>query len=135
MYKYSIYDPLIPKVKETGDIKKDQAWNLFENFPWKEYNDKMENAGHEDFYYSPTLEIENKEKSITIEISLLSMDPEFDFYISYKRPKMVSKLFGLMKQIDKKYLSYKNNQSEKDAHDAVKAFLNNDMKTLEERWG
>lgn len=135
MYKYSIWDPLNPNIIDMGDIQKNKVWDVFINFPWKEYSDKMENAGDAEFYYSPTLEIENKENKNVLAISLIDIEKKAAFLISYKRPKAISKIFGLIRYIDNDYLSDTIDQTEMDVHDAVKALIQNDLKTLTERWG
>lgn len=134
MYTYSIWDPLNPNILEMGNIEKENLWDLFINFPWQEYYTKMQNAG-DDFYYLPTLEIENKENKNLIAVSLVDIDKAAAFSISYKRPKTSSKLFGLIRSVDNDYLTDTIDQTEKDTHDAVQALIDNDLKTLEKRWG
>lgn len=117
-----------------GEIRKDKVWNLFINFPWKEYYDKMMASTYQNIHYSPSLEIENKENGTAITLSLVNMEHGLEFYIFYLRPKKVSRFFGLIKYT-RTCLTDKIDQTEKDAQDAIQALLKEDLKTLEERWG
>ena len=44
-------------------------------------------------------------------------------------------MFGLIKNMDDNYTSDRIGQTNKDARDAVSALINDDLTTLEKRWG
>lgn len=95
----------------------------------------MKGVDESRIHFSPSLEIENTSNRHAITISNIGGEPEHEIYIFYKRPKLVSKFFGLMKYQDENFLSDRTGQTLRDSREAVVAFINEDWKTLEERWG
>jgi len=132
MFRYSICDPLKKDPIEMGDIEKDKILDIFDRFPWTDLLDKMKGVKESEIYFSPSLEVENKATRHGLAISIVDGN---EFYIFYKRPKMVTKMFGLIKNMDDNYTSDRTGQTNKDARDAVDALINDDLTTLEKRWG
>lgn len=60
-FRASFCDPFKPDIIEMGDIEKDKIMKTFEKIPWTDLLNKMETAHENDIYYSPSLEIENKD--------------------------------------------------------------------------
>ena len=102
----------------------------FESIPWNEYLEKMKTAKDSDLYYSPSLEIENKENKNGLSVS--AVDGK-EWYIFFKRPKMVKKFFGLSEKMDNNYLTDITGQTIDDVRKCLKALINNDLKYLEEK--
>ena len=74
----------------------------------------MEVAKEEDIFYSPSLEIENKDTKHGLSISAVGNHDSFEFYIFYKRPKIVKTFFGLKEKIKNGYLSDKTGQTKQE---------------------
>jgi hypothetical protein len=120
---------------EMGAIDKSQMLDVFDRFPWTDMLARMKNAKESEVHFSPSLEFENKTTKQGISISIIEDDTAEEFYVFYKRPKIVAKLFGLIKRLDENLLSDRTGQTRGDARDAVVALMNNDSATLEKRWG
>lgn len=90
----------------------------------------METAEESEIYYSPSLEVENKENKNGIVVSFVDIE---EWYIFFKRPKMVKKLFGLIEKMNENYTTEIRGQTEKDVKDCFKALINNDLNFLEEK--
>jgi hypothetical protein len=135
MFRYSICDPLKEMPVEMGAIDKSQMLDVFDRFPWTDMLARMKNAKESEVHFSPSLEFENKTTKQGISISIIEDDTAEEFYVFYKRPKIVAKLFGLIKRLDENLLSDRTGQTRGDARDAVVALMNNDSATLEKRWG
>lgn len=135
MFRYSICDPLKRDVIEMGKIEKAEILDVLEKFPWTALLEKMDNARESDVHYSPSLEFENTLNRHSLSISIINDKPENEFYIFYKRPKRVTRFFGLIRYFDENYLTDRQGQTDQDVLNAVTALLNNDLNTLEKNWG
>ncbi|MCL2246338.1 MAG: hypothetical protein FWC10_04405 [Lentimicrobiaceae bacterium] len=85
-FRASFCDPFKPDIIEIGNIEKESIMQLFEKIPWSEYLTKMKTAKENDIYYSPSLEIENKDNRNGLSISAID---GIEWCIFYKRPKSV----------------------------------------------
>jgi len=135
MFRYSICDPLKKEPIEMGDIDKGKILDILDRFPWADLLDKMNGAEASYIHFSPSLEFENKASRRGLSISIVDGEKGNEFYIFYKRPKLVTKLFGLVKNLDENFLSDRTGQTSNDVRDAVTALINDDLTTLEQRWG
>ena len=135
MFRYSICDPLKKDPIEMGEIEREKILDIVDRFPWTDLLDKMNRARAKDIHFSPSIEFENKQTRHGLSISIVEGEKGNEFYIFYKRPKMVTKLFGVMKSIDENYTSDRTGQTSKDVRDAVSALITDDLMTLEKRWG
>lgn len=43
-FRYSICEPITPKIIEKGKIDSSEIIDIFQNFPWKSHLQEMENA-------------------------------------------------------------------------------------------
>lgn len=90
-FRYSICEPLNPKVIEKGMIAPDSVIGLFNDFQWDYYLKQIEVAETRkmDIYFSPSLEVENKANKNGLTISAVgdTEDPEFYIFLqtSHKR--------------------------------------------------
>jgi len=135
MFRYSICDPLKKEPIEMGDIDKGKILDILDRFPWTDLLDKMNGARESDIHFSPSLEFENKTNRHGLSISIVEGEKGNEFYIFYKRPKTISKLFGLVKNLDDNFLSDRTGQTNNDVRDAVIALINDDITVLKKRWG
>ncbi|SHG63932.1 hypothetical protein SAMN04488109_1189 [Chryseolinea serpens] len=135
IFRYSICDPLKKDPIEMGAIGKEEILDILDRFPWTDLLDKMNGANESDIHFSPSLEFENASTRHGLSISVVEEGEGYEFYIFYKRPKMVTRLFGLVKNMDDNFLSDRTGQTTEDVRDAVTALITNDMETLESRWG
>lgn len=135
MFTYSICDPLEKDPIEMGTIEKEKILDIVDRFPWIDLLNKLKAAEEKDIHFSPSLGFENKSNRHGLSISIIEGEKGNEFYIFYKRPKMVTKLFGLMKNMDDNFLSDRTGQTSNDVRDAVTALVANDLTTLENRWG
>jgi hypothetical protein len=135
MFTYSICDPLKKHPIEMGEIPDEKILDILDRFPWNDLLEKMKAARESDIHFSPSIEFENKSTRHGLAISIVEGERANEFYIFYKRPKMVTKLFGLIKDMDDHYTSERTGQTSSDVRDAVSALINHDLVTLEKRWG
>lgn len=129
-FRASFCDPFKPDIIELGDIEKEKIIETFEKIPWNKLLDEMKLKKESEIYYSPSLEIENKENKNGLSVS--AVDGK-EWYIFYKRPKMVKKFFGLTEKIDKNYLTDAKGQTEDDVKECLIALINNDLEFLEKK--
>ncbi|NVO33011.1 hypothetical protein [Hymenobacter lapidiphilus] len=135
MFRYSICDPLKSEPIEMGEINKEKILDTVEGFPWTDFLDRMKGVKESEVYFSPSIELENKNNRHGLSISIIKNEKGNEFYIFFKRPKMVTKLFGLIKNIDEDFISDRTGQTSNDVQDAVAALINDDFVVLEKRWG
>lgn len=134
-FRASFCDPFKPEIIELGDIQTEYILDKFENTPWADYLRQMESAKEEEIFYSPSLEIENKDTRHGLAISVLGKPDDFEFYIFYKRPKKVKVLFGLKEKLKEDYLTDKTGQTKQDVLDCLNALIRNDTEFLENKIG
>jgi hypothetical protein len=135
MFRYSICDPLKNEPIEMGEIEKEKILDILDRFPWADLLAKMKGAEERDIHFSPSVEFENKANRHGLTISIVGDEKENEFYIFFRRPKMVTKLFGVIKNLDDNFTSDRTGQTSTDVRDAVTALINDDLTTLEKRWG
>lgn len=124
--------PMQRKIIELGDIPAGKVIETFKKTDWKKYLELMD-ADPDHIEYSPSLEIENKDNLHGITISTLGSADEFEFYLFYKRPKRVKKLFGFYSTMDEEYMTDITGQSEQDALDCLNALLRDDLAFLDDK--
>ncbi|NCD43264.1 MAG: hypothetical protein EOL88_14420 [Bacteroidia bacterium] len=90
----------------------------------------MKTKKESDIHYSPSLEIENKDNKNGLSVS--AVDGK-EWYIFFKRPKMVKKFFGLTEKMNNDYLTEITGQSENDVKECLTALINNDLEFLERK--
>ena len=127
-FRASFCDPFKPNVIELGEIAKDQIMENFEKIPWNDLLKKMEAANENEIHYSPSLEIEYKTNKNGLSVSAVDGT---EWYIFFKRPKMVKKWFGLVEKMDENYLTDITGQSIEDVRNCLNALINNDLAFLE----
>ena len=133
MIRCSICDPLKKEPIEIGEIEREKALDVFDKFPWNEMIDKMKGVKPTEINWAPSIEFENKENQHGINISIV--DDGTEFYIFFKRPKLVDRFFGLSRKVNENFTSDRTGQTIADAREAVKALIEDDIATLEMRWG
>ena len=129
-FRASFCDPFKPDIIEIGKIERDKILDTFHKIPWSDYLSKMETAAEDDIYYSPSLEIENSDNKNGLSVSAIDGT---EWYIFFKRPKLVKRLFGLAEKMDNDYLTDIQGQSEQDVIDCLNALINDDLDFLEEK--
>ncbi|MGZ3932031.1 MAG: hypothetical protein ACXVP0_11860 [Bacteroidia bacterium] len=132
-FKASFCDPLNPKIIELGEIGKDKIIELFSKIAWGDFLEKMKDKTDEELFFSPSLEIHCTDTENGLSISAVGEPENFEFYIFYKRPKTLSKLFGLSKTIQNDFLTEIDGQTEDDVTDCLNALIRNDLAFLEEK--
>ena len=134
-FRASFCDPFREDVIELGYIGENDIIKKFKSINWNDYLMRMKTANEDNIHYSPSLEIENEDNKNGIEISAIEMDADnnIEFYIFYKRPKLITKFFGLSKSMNEDYLTNAVEQTEKDAIDCLNALINNDLDFLESK--
>jgi hypothetical protein len=134
-FRASFCDPLNPNIIELGDIPQDQIIIKFETIQWADYLQKMGNVKETEIYYSPSLEIENKESKHGLSISAVGEPNNYEFYIAYKRPKMIKTFFGLKEKLNGNYITNIEGQTKNDVIDALSALIKNDTEYLSNKIG
>lgn len=133
-FRYSICEPLNPEIIEKGQIDQKQIVKTFQEFPWGKYLADSANAKENEIYYAPSLEFENTSNKNGLTASAVGDPGNFEFYLFYKRPKMESKLFGLIKKLDENYISDVTGQTEKDVIECLNALIRDDVSFLENKF-
>ncbi len=129
-FRASFCDPFKPDIIELGNIEKDKIMETFEKIPWSEFLAKMKTVRQSEIHYSPSLEIENKDNKNGLSVSVVDGT---EWYIFYKRPKLVKRFFGLSEKMDDNYLTDIQGQTEMDVRDCLAALIRNDLKFLEDK--
>jgi len=129
-FRASFCDPFKPDIIEIGDISENKIMETFDKIPWAEYLAKMKTAKQNEIHYSPSLEIENKDNRNGLSVSAVDGG---EWYIFYKRPKLVKRFFGLFENMDNNYLTDIQGQTENDVRNCLEALINNDLWFLEEK--
>ena len=129
-FRASFCDPFKADIIEIGDIEKGKIMELFNNIPWSDYLAKMETAKENEIHYSPSLEIENKDNRNGLSVSAIDGQ---EWYIFYKRPKLVKSFFGLNQKMDNDYLTEVLGQTENDVRICLEALIRNDLQFLENK--
>lgn len=129
-FRASFCDPFKPDIIEMGDIEKDKIMETFEKIPWNKLLDEMKTKKESEIHYSPSLEIENKDNKNGLSVS--AVDGK-EWYIFFKRPKMVKKFFGLTVKMNNDYLTDITGQTENDVKECLIALINNDLEFLERK--
>jgi hypothetical protein len=134
-FRASFCDPLQPDIIELGDIEQNQIINKFESISWSDYLQKMTYTKENEIYYSPSLEVENKESKNGLAISAVGDPNNYEFYIFYKRPKKVKTLFGLKEKINQNYSTDIQGQTKNDVLECLNALIRNDTEYLSNKIG
>jgi len=113
-----------------GEFEKSRIMELFSKIPWTEYLTKMKTAKESEIHYSPSLEIENKDNKNGLSVSAVDGT---EWYIFYKRPKLVKKFFGLIEKMNENYITDIHGQTEKDVTDCLEALIRDDLMFLEDK--
>ena len=117
-FRYSICEPLNPKVIEKGMIAPDSVIGLFNDFQWD--------------YYLKKLEVENKANKNGLTISAVGDPEDPEFYIFYKRPISVVKkqFFRKPQTVVEDYVSEITGQTKEDVIECLNALIKNDQEFL-----
>ncbi len=129
-FSASFCDPFKPDIIEIGDFEKDKVIEIFNRIPWSEYLEKMKTVDKREIHYSPSLEIENKDNKNGLSVSAVD---GVEWYIFYKRPKLIKRFFGLIEKLDENYLTDVQGQTEKDVIECLNALIRNDLQFLEDK--
>jgi hypothetical protein len=134
-FRASFCDPFQKDIIGPGNIPKENIISKFENTDWSDYLYKMQNANQDEIYFSPSLEIENKDIKHVLTISAVGDPDNFEFYIFYKRPKIKKTFFGLKEKEVNDYSTDITGQTKQDVIDCLNALLNNDSDYLANKIG
>ncbi len=129
-FKVSFTDPFEYDLIDLGKVEKDKIMETFEKIPWSDLLAKMA-AEEQDIVQSPHLEVQNPDNKNVISVSAVD---ETEWYIFFKRPKLVTSFFGLSKKFVPEYESNLIDQTIEDVRACLQALINNDVKFLEEKF-
>jgi len=113
-----------------GDIQENKIIDKFESIPWTDLLRQMESSKEDEIFYSPSLEIENKDTKHGLTISAVGKAISFEFYIFYKRPKRTKTFFGLKENLNNNYTSDKTGQTKQNVLDCLNALLQDNTEYL-----
>lgn len=132
IFRASFCDPFKKDVIELGEFSKDKIMDLFEGIDWEDLLHRMDKAKENEIYYSPSLEIENKDNRHGLCFSAINFT---EWYIFYKRPKLRKKrkFFKVIEQVDTNYMTEIQNQTPNDVKECLKALITNNLAFLEEK--
>ena len=109
-FRASFCDPFRPDIVEIGKIERKKIFDTFHKIPWLDYLEKMKTAKQKEIFYSPSLEIENCNNKNGISVSVID---ETEWYLFFKRLKLVKRLFGLTAKMDNNYLTHNKDRPKK----------------------
>ncbi|KUG07222.1 hypothetical protein [Solirubrum puertoriconensis] len=133
-FRASFCDPFQPEIIELkGITTAAEALSFFQQVPWLNYLERMAGASHDAIFYAPSFEVENQANQHGLSISVAGEPQEYEFYVFYKRPKKVRKLFGLVEVLHPNYLSEIHGQTLQEAGEYLNALLRNDLDYLTTR--
>lgn len=131
-FRASFCDPFKPDIIELGSILSSDIINKFEEIQWENYLFQMKEKNKK-IYFSPSLEIENKDNRNGLSVSAVGDPGKYEWYIFYKRPKEVKLLFNLITKNNKNYLTDIQGQTKQDVLDCLEALIRNDLEFLENK--
>ncbi|WP_210462944.1 hypothetical protein [Rufibacter roseolus] len=131
--RHSFCDPFKPDVIELGDIESKNIISRFEQIPWNEIIYRMGKANKSDIHYSPSLEFEDKTTKHGVVVSGVGTSSLREFYVSYKRPKRVKRLFGIIETDNPEYFTDVTGQTKEDVIEILNAFVNGKYDLLDSR--
>ncbi len=134
-FRASFCDPLQPDIIELGDIKTENIIAKFESINWKDHLQQIKIMPENEIYYSPSLEIENRETKHGMVISAIGDPDNYEYQIFYKRPKKVKAFFGLKEKIDDNYMTDRAGQTEIDVLNCLDALIKNNTDYLANKIG
>lgn len=133
-YKYSTSGPDSVDPIDEGYIPKDRIVAKFEDFPWAEELRKMNTMDEDKIGLSPSIRFENIPKRHGIEFSVVGDEWDHEFMIFYKRPKTVSRFFGLINKSDPDFLTEVEGKTRQQALQFLNAFLEDNYQWLEQQF-
>lgn len=107
--------------------------DTFMQYPWMEKLKILSSLPEEKICFSPSLEFEDTVTRQGVIFSFVGDDAGTEFYIFYKRDKMVSIFWGLSKRLVRGKVSDITGQRFEDAQAFLEAFLRNDTAYMEEK--
>lgn len=131
-FRYSICEPINPKIIEKGTIDPSEIVNTFENFSWKSHLEDMKNA--KNVYHSPSLEFENSSNKNALSISAVGEPDNYEFYVFFKRAKIQKTWFGLSEKLNNNFISELRDQNKEETTEILKALVNSDLVFLERKF-
>ncbi len=134
-FKATFCDPFNPNIVELGDIAEDSIMTALEKIPWADYLQKMATAKEGEIYYSPSLEIINKDSKNALTISAVGEPDKYEFYVFYKRPKKVKTFFGFSEKMNENYVTDITGQTLGNVVDLLNALKRNDTEYLANKIG
>ncbi|WP_299702889.1 hypothetical protein [uncultured Pontibacter sp.] len=132
-FRHSFCDPFKPEIIELGDVETQEIVKRFEQLPWDEIIAKMAGVDDSEIHFSPSLEFEDKITKHGLSISGIGDKRLEEFYLFYKRPKKVKKLFGLIEKDDPEFITDVTGQSKEDVIEALDALINGKYEFLDNK--
>ena len=129
-FSSSFCDPLKKDIIDLGIISREKIIDKFLSINWTEHLEKMKTVNPHDIYYSPSISFLNLDTNHGLEISAVGEPDTYEFYVFYKRPKMVKRFFGLSSKYDENYVSSRTGQNDRDVINCLKALIQNDTDFL-----
>ncbi|QHL89235.1 hypothetical protein GU926_18075 [Nibribacter ruber] len=132
-FHHTFSDPFSSEEVDLGYVDGGQLKQVFREFAWEEWLQKMEDSAIDDFHFSPTLNVFQKEQKREMLLSALKDKGKLIFYVSYRRPQKVKRLFGLMERFEEKYTTEVLDQTKEQAAQLLQAFIEGDAAYLNEK--
>jgi len=127
-FKLSFCNPFTPNIEDLGRKNDSEIIDCFKNIPWEDFLDRMVKVDKDKLAYSPTLEIIDTSTKHAISISALG---DGVWLVFYKRPKLVSKWFGLTQVLDENYNTEVEVGNQEHVIEFIQALLENNHSHLE----
>lgn len=129
-FNVSFCNPFQKEIIELGIISKDDIIKKFEETAWNDMLRQMGATNENEIFYSPSLQIENKETKHSLEISAVGEPDNFEFYIFYKRPIKIKSFLGFREKMNEEYTTDLAGQTHQDVIKCLTALINNNLDFL-----
>lgn len=133
-YNLTFCNPLKKDIIELGKAEQYEVVDIFNKTKWEDFLQSMEGKKESEIFYSPSFEVENPDNKNSVSISAVGKSSDYEFYIFYKRPKMVKGFLGLgAPKLKEGYNSMITGQSAQDVIECIEALINNNLDFLERK--
>ncbi|MCF8254782.1 MAG: hypothetical protein K9H61_06280 [Bacteroidia bacterium] len=129
-FRLSFCNPFTPIIEDLGMKNDSEIIDCFKNIPWEDFLDRIVKVDKDKLDYSPTLEIIDTSTKHAISISALG---DGVWLVFYKRPKLVSKWFGLTQILNENYNTEVEVGNQEQVIEFIQALLENNHSHLENK--
>jgi len=132
-FKTSFCDPFKPDIVDWGEVDKEEVIEAFEGIAWTDLLKQMLNKSDSEIYYSPSFEVLNTKNQHSLAISVVGDPNTYEWYVFYKRPKVIKGFLGFSRKTDPAFLTNVTGQTKKDVLQYIQALLEENHDLLDQK--